>query len=107
MRQLTSDGLKSWLADGGRLAPLLLDVREPWEYQHCCIEGAQSMPMATVPTRLAELPKDREIVVICHHGGRSQQIAAFLEQAGFDRVHNLQGGVHAWALQVDPTMPRY
>jgi rhodanese-related sulfurtransferase len=107
MQQLSPAGLKSWLADGDRSAPFLLDVREPWEYARCHIDGAQSLPMAAVPTRLAELPVDQEIVVICHHGGRSQQIALLLERSGFDRVHNLQGGVHAWALQVDPTMPRY
>jgi rhodanese-related sulfurtransferase len=56
---------------------------------------------------VTELPKDRDIVVICHHGARSQQVALFLVNSGFNRVHNLQGGVHAWALQVDPTMPRY
>lgn len=107
MQQLSPDGLQRWLADGERAAPVLLDVREPWEYAHCRIDGAQSMPMGTVPSRLAELPKDQDIVVICHHGGRSRQIALLLERAGFDRVHNLEGGVHAWALQIDPAMPRY
>jgi len=107
MRQLSPTGLKDRLAEGGAEPLCLLDVREPWEYAHCHLEGAQLMPMASIPSRLAELPKDRDIVVICHHGGRSQQVALFLEQSGFDRVHNLQGGVHAWALQVDPAMPRY
>lgn len=107
MQQLSPDGLKSWLADGDRSAPFLLDVREPWEYAHCHIDGTASMPMGSVPARVAELPKDRDIVVICHHGGRSQQVAFFLEKSGFGPVHNLQGGVHAWALQVDPTMARY
>jgi rhodanese-related sulfurtransferase len=107
MQQLTPDGLKSWLADGDRSAPFLLDVREPWEYSHCRIDGAALIPMGAIPSRVTELPKDRDIVVICHHGGRSQQVALFLVNSGFDRVHNLRGGVHAWALQVDPTMPRY
>jgi rhodanese-related sulfurtransferase len=107
MQQLSPDGLKRWLADGERSVPFLLDVREPWEYAHCRIDGARSMPMGSIPTRLGELPRDQDIVAICHHGGRSQQIALLLERSGFDRVHNLQGGVHAWALQIDPTMPRY
>ena len=107
MQQLSPDGLQRWLADGGRHAPFLLDVRELWEFAHCRIDGTQSMPMGAVPSRLAELPKDQDIVVICHHGGRSQQIALLLERSGFDRVYNLQNGVHTWALQIDPTMPRY
>ncbi len=107
MQQLSPDGLKRWLADSERAAPYLLDVREPWEYERCHIERAQLIPMGSVPSRLAELPKDQDIVVVCHHGARSQQIALLLERAGFDRVHNLQGGVHAWALQVEPGMPRY
>jgi rhodanese-related sulfurtransferase len=107
MQQLSPTGLKSWLADGARSAPFLLDVREPWEYAHCHIDGSHPMPMASVPARVAEVPKQQEIVVICHHGARSQQVAFFLEQAGFDRVHNLQGGLNAWALQIDPAMPRY
>jgi rhodanese-related sulfurtransferase len=107
MQQLSPDDLNRWLADGARPNPFLLDVREAWEYAHCHIEGAQLIPMGTVPSRVAELPRDQDIVVICHHGGRSQQIGLLLERAGFDRVHNLQGGVHAWALQVDPGMPRY
>ena len=107
MQQLSPDGLKSWLADSDGSVPFLLDVREPWEFARCRIDGARSMPMAAVPARLAELPKDQDIVVICHHGARSQRVALFLEQSGFGPVHNLQGGVHAWALQVDPSMPRY
>jgi len=65
------------------------------------------MPMATVPVRLEELPQDEDIVVICHHGGRSMQVAMFLANRGFSAVHNLSGGVHAWAQVVDPTMPTY
>jgi len=107
MQQLSPPGLKSWLADGDRAAPYLLDVREPWEYDLCHIEGAEPIPMASIPARQGELPKERDIVVMCHHGGRSQQVAAFLEHAGFSRVHNLQGGIHQWALQVDPAMRRY
>ena len=65
------------------------------------------MPMAEVPKRLAELDPQAETVVICHHGGRSMQVAIFLEKQGFTRVHNLAGGLDAWARSVDPSMPTY
>jgi len=107
MHQLSPADLKSWLADGERSAPFLLDVREPWEYARCHIDGSYLIPMASVPVRIAEMPRDQDIVVVCHHGARSQQVALFLAQAGLKGVHNLQGGVNAWALQVDPAMPRY
>ena len=65
------------------------------------------LPMATIPARLDELPQDRPLVCICHHGVRSQQVAYFLERQGFTQVINMQGGVAAWADLVDPSMPRY
>lgn len=107
MRHLSAPELAQWLADAGRPQPLLLDVREPWEFSTCHIDGAQPMPMREVPARLAELDADAPVVCICHHGGRSMQVAAFLEHHGFSDVTNLTGGVHAWALQVDPNMPTY
>jgi rhodanese-related sulfurtransferase len=87
--------------------PLLLDVREPWEYQVCRIDGAQLVPMRQIPTAVDQLDPARETVVICHHGVRSFAVARFLEQAGFTNVINLDGGVAAWARDVDPTMPTY
>jgi len=107
MEQITPATLKAWLADESKAKPYLLDVRESWEFEKCHIDGAQLMPMSTIPARVAELKRDEDIVVICHHGGRSFQVAMFLEQQGFSRLHNLNGGVDAWALQVDTTMARY
>ena len=107
MEHITAPELAAWLADENRPAPLLLDVREPWEFQTCHIAGAQSMPMNTVPERMQELEEDAPIVCICHHGARSMSVAAFLERQGYARVINLTGGVHAWALQVDNAMPTY
>jgi rhodanese-related sulfurtransferase len=107
MRQLSVADLAAWLADPERDAPLLLDVREPWEFGICHIAGSQLMPMNAVPARCAELDSARETVVICHHGGRSAQVCMFLEHQGFERVANLAGGVDAWAGQVEPTMARY
>ena len=107
MQHLSAPELARWLADDARAQPLLLDVREPWEFQTCHIAGAATMPMRTVPARLAELDPAQPVVCICHHGARSMQVASFLEQNGFADVTNLTGGVHAWALQVDNSMPTY
>ena len=107
MRQITPADLSAWLADKGRAQPVLLDVREPWEFQAARIGGSTHVPMQQVPARLAELDPDKDVVVICHHGGRSMQVANFLERHGFTQTINLTGGVHAWAQQVDSSMPTY
>jgi len=107
MQTVTAPELAVWLADTSRTNPMLLDVREPWEYQTCHIAGSVSIPMNTIPARLSELDEDAPIVCICHHGARSLSVAAFLERNGFTQVTNLTGGVHAWAQQVDGTMPTY
>jgi len=106
MKQISALELQQRLQQPG-IELILLDVREPHEYQHCHIENSQLMPMQSVPQQLDRLPRDQEIVTICHHGMRSQQVAQFLLQQGYDKVINLQGGVDAWAIEVDPTMPRY
>lgn len=87
--------------------PQLLDVREPNEYAYCHLDGSLHIPMNQVPTRLGELDAARDVVVICHHGMRSLQVAHYLESHGFGRVINLDGGIDAWAVQLDPDMPRY
>ncbi|MBD5802558.1 putative adenylyltransferase/sulfurtransferase MoeZ [Azoarcus sp. Aa7] len=107
MRQITATELAERLAAPQGDQPFLLDVREPVEFGICRIEGSLLMPMASVPARQNELDPDDEIVVICHHGGRSAQVCMFLERQGFSRVINLAGGVAAWAAQVDPAMPQY
>ena len=107
MNQISAAQLKSWLDDQGRERPLLLDVREPWEHDRARIEGATLIPMREIGARIAELDEDREVVAICHHGGRSMQVAMFLEKQGFKRVHNLQGGIDAWSRTVDPAVPVY
>jgi rhodanese-related sulfurtransferase len=107
MNHVTAPELAAWLADTGRSAPLLLDVRENWEFETCKIEGSLQIAMNTIPARMQELEEDADIVCICHHGARSMQVAAFLERNGFSSVTNLTGGIHAWAVQVDSTMPKY
>ncbi len=107
MQYITAPELAARLASEGADAPLLLDVRENWEFATCQIPGSVQIPMALVPIRISELDDDREIVCICHHGARSMQVAAFLERNGFTDVTNLTGGIHAWAVQVDRAMPTY
>ncbi|MDP2432222.1 MAG: rhodanese-like domain-containing protein [Pseudomonadota bacterium] len=99
--------LKSWLDDPARARPLLLDVREGWEYERCHLDGATLLPMSAIQTRLGELDPNRETVVICHHGVRSFHVARFLEANGFCNVINLTGGVDAWAKEVDRAMSTY
>lgn len=107
MRQISARELDAWLSDPDRPRPMLLDVREPWEFQACRIEGSRLMPMRSVPLHVDDLDDDAETVVICHHGVRSYQVAMFLERQGFERVYNLTGGVAAWAREIDPAMPTY
>ena len=107
IKQISPAELAAWLADRSREAPLLLDVREPWEHDKAKIAGSQLVPMGQVPARLAELDDEKEVVAICHHGGRSMQVAVFLEKNGFTRVHNLAGGIDAWSRTVDASVPLY
>lgn len=86
---------------------LLLDVREPSEYAASRIDGAKLIPLAELPGRFGELPKNVPIVVHCHHGGRSAQAVRFLQEAGFKDVKNLAGGIDAWSADIDPDVPRY
>jgi len=86
---------------------LLLDVREPNEFAFAHIQGSLHIPLRQLPDRAVELDKEQDIVVLCHHGMRSQQACLFLEQYGFNRLFNLKGGIDAWSLSCDPSIPRY
>ena len=107
MQNLTPIELAAWLADEVREQPVLLDVREAWEFQAGHIDGSLTMPMNTIPDRLSDLDAQQPSICICHHGVRSMQVALFLERNGFTAIGNLTGGVHTWALQVDSTIPIY
>lgn len=86
---------------------MILDVREGWEYQLCALPDSLHLPMGQVVHQLDRLPRDHDIVVVCHHGVRSQVIAGTLRRNGFERLYNLRGGIDAWAREVDPRMPVY
>ncbi len=85
----------------------LLDVRNPEEYQICRIPGSELLPLPELPQRFRELDADRELIVHCKSGVRSQKAVGFLRQQGFRKVRNLQGGIVAWADRIDPTTPKY
>lgn len=106
MRRLRARELHAYLQQADT-NPLLLDVREPWEYEYCCIEGSELVPMGQIPAVHDDLDREREIVVICHHGIRSYRVAHFLEHVGFERVINLEGGIDAWAREIDPDIKLY
>jgi rhodanese-related sulfurtransferase len=97
--------LKARLDRGDRV--FILDVREPAEIALAPFPGAIHIPMGDIPARLTELDSARETVVVCHHGIRSAQVAAYLARMGFERVLNLSGGIDAWSQTADPSTPRY
>ncbi len=111
--QIRPRELSSWLARHQDAGPaVVLDVREPAEWRTASIQPADgftllNMSMASVPPRLSELNPDTPIACLCHHGGRSMQVAQFLQNQGFSRVANIAGGIHAWAEEVDPAVPQY
>jgi rhodanese-related sulfurtransferase len=107
MHQITSQELAEWLADENRPNPQLLDVREPWEFEMGHIQSAMPIPMHTVPVRLNDIQPDEPVVCICHHGGRSMQVAMFLQSRGYSTIYNLSGGMDVWSQVVDTSIRRY
>ncbi len=89
-------------------SPLLLDVREQWEYDTAHIDHSLLMPMGDVPSRAhAELDPDEPIVVLCHHGARSLNVTMWLRAQGFEHAQSLSGGIDNWSRAIDPSVPRY
>jgi rhodanese-related sulfurtransferase len=97
--------LAAWRQDG--VAHAVLDVREPWELAIASLPGVLAVPMAEVPDRLEALPRDVPLVVLCHHGGRSLRVTAWLRAQGFANAVNLGGGIDAWSSDIDPAIPTY
>ncbi|MGD1066100.1 MAG: rhodanese-like domain-containing protein [Vulcanimicrobiaceae bacterium] len=105
MTEITVEELKRRREAGE--SHLLLDVREPDEIATASLSGATTIPMAQIPTRIGELPHDVPIVVMCHGGGRSGRVTAFLNGNGFPNAVNLAGGIDEWSERIDPAVPRY
>ncbi|MGP6157236.1 MAG: rhodanese-like domain-containing protein [Vulcanimicrobiaceae bacterium] len=104
-KEITVGDLKR-MQDGGENF-MLLDVREDDELAKASLPWAKHVPMGQVPERLAELPEDRPIVVMCHGGSRSNRVAQYLRENGYGDVANLTGGIDAWSEKIDPSVPVY
>ncbi len=104
--QISPNSLQQQLLENPQ-AYMLLDVREPFEYAIASLENSVLIPMNQIPDRLHELEKQQAIMVICHHGMRSENVAYYLDQQGFTRVFNLTGGIDAWARSCDAKMALY
>lgn len=112
IEQIHSAALDEWFRRDPAAPHLVLDVREPWEVQTASVKPDDHfqllhIPMNELPSRLAEVPVDARVACLCHHGARSQHVAAFLVRHGYQAVCNVAGGIDAWALQRDPTVSRY
>lgn len=110
--QIRPSDLSAWLQSlPAGAAPVVLDVREPWELQTASVQAQGftllAIPMNTVPERLAELDPDQPLACLCHHGARSQRVAVFLAHNGFTQLVNIAGGIDAWSTELDPAVPRY
>lgn len=86
---------------------VIIDVREPAELDLCRIVGAEHVPMRQIPERLASLPRDKHLLILCHAGGRSMRVTQFLRGNGVTAVSNISGGIDAWAQEIEPGMTRY
>lgn len=102
---ISAQELKQLLDLGKKIT--VLDVREPFELEICAFDNSLNIPLGQIPSRISEIPKDDAIVAVCHHGIRSANAIAFLEQHRYNNLSNLDGGIHAWAEEVDPSMPTY
>lgn len=104
--EITPAEVKSKLDAGEEF--VLLDVREPWEFETARIDGAKLIPMGDVPSRAhQELDPEEAIVVVCHHGVRSMNVTVWLRQQGFEKAQSMRGGIDAWSLGVDGKVPLY
>jgi rhodanese-related sulfurtransferase len=103
--ELTPAELKQRLDRGEKV--LLVDVREPWEFDVCRIEGAKLIPMGQIPANLQSLDVDDDVICYCHHGMRSHDVAVWLRNQGVATARSLAGGIERWSQEIDPQVPRY
>lgn len=105
IKEITVQELKG-MQDSGK-DYVLIDVRNPDEFDYCNL-GGTLIPMSQIAERLTEIPKDKLVIIHCHHGGRSRKVVQWLQDAqGFDNLHNLYGGIHAWSTEIDTSVPMY
>ena len=106
--EITPEAFRDLRAAAGEAAPVLLDVRESWEFEAASLPDSLLMPMGEVTSRAhVELDPDAHIVVLCHHGQRSLSVAMWLRAQGFERTQSLAGGIDGWSRTIDQTIPRY
>lgn len=105
IQEISPQELQSMLSESEDC--VLLDVRQPWEFKICHLSKSINIPLGDLVNLATQLPDDKKIVTICHHGVRSKQAAILLRQCGYSKVTSLQGGVDAWARDINPTMERY
>ena len=103
--EISAAEVKQRLDRGEKL--LLVDVREPWEFEICKIPGAKLIPMGTIPANLQALDTDEDVICYCHHGVRSMDVAVWLRGQGVERAKSLAGGIDRWSAEIDPSVPRY
>ena len=103
--EITPKAVKERLDRGDRF--LFIDVREPWEHQTACIEGSTLIPMREIPASLARIEQAEDVIVFCHHGMRSMDVAVWLRGQGVELAWSMNGGIERWAIDVDPSVPRY
>ncbi len=103
--QLTAKELQEKLQSEQKV--FILDVREKSEYDIARIDGSSLIPLSLLPLKVDELDKNQDTVVLCHHGVRSMMACRYLEGAGFTRLYNLLGGINAWSLECDESVPQY
>ena len=103
--EITAKEVNERIARGDKL--LLVDVREPWEYELCRIPGAKLIPLGTIPANLNALLDADDVICYCHHGMRSLDAAVWLRQQGVESAKSMTGGIERWSVEVDPSVPRY
>jgi|APCry1669189241_1035207.scaffolds.fasta_scaffold103576_2 rhodanese-related sulfurtransferase len=113
IEQLTPSAYLAWLQvqPAHNVPPLLIDVREGWEFEAAQVKpqgfDVVHWPMQTVPQEMASIDPERPVALLCHHGSRSMAVANYLEQQGFKTLINIQGGIHAWSIEIDQQIAQY